>query len=312
MYGALQIPDLSGKTAIVTGGNTGIGLETVRLLASKNAKVYLAARSPERAKEAIDDVRAGLPGAKVEFMYLDLADMKMTKDAATRFVESGEPLDILINNAGVATAPFELTKDGIEKMFAIDHMGHFVFTTTLLPALRRAANSRVVNVSSYIHKMCPSEGIMFDRLNDQNAALPPLRYGQAKLANILFTKSLAEKVKDEKISVNAVNPGDVNTGILRGVDVLLTDRTWRNSILRPIWAFYLWSYSFVAMTPAKGALTQVYVATSPEIETKDYRGQYFVPFGKVAQPSPLARNSELAEKLWKFSENLVEEKLGGV
>ncbi|KAI8803534.1 hypothetical protein BJ742DRAFT_496882 [Cladochytrium replicatum] len=306
-----RIPDLSGKTAIVTGGNTGIGLETVKHLASRNAKVYLAARSKARAQEAIESIRADLPSANVEFLELDLADIRQTKEAALKFIEKKEPLHILINNAGIFMTPFELTKDGIETQFAINHLGHFVFTTTLLSLIEQSAPSRIVNVTSDGHAFPPKGGILFDSINDPNLATPLSRYGHSKLANILFTKSLAEKMEGKQVWVNAIHPGQVKSDIGRGPKKLLSSNTaWYSFINAPVQAILdilVWLYF---MPTAKGALTQVYAATSPEIEKNDYRGQYFVPFGKLAKPSQLAEDKELRDRLWEFSEKLTKEKLG--
>ncbi|KAI8803535.1 hypothetical protein BJ742DRAFT_777143 [Cladochytrium replicatum] len=307
-----QILDLSGKTAIVTGGNTGIGLETVKLLVSRNANVYLAARSQARAQAAIDAIRGDFPDAKLEFLELDLADLKQTSEAALRFIEKNGDLHILINNAGIFMTPFELTKDGIETQFAINHLGHFVFTTTLLDLIEQSAPSRIVNVTSSVHHLTPSGGILFDRLNDPDASTPLTRYGQSKLANILFTKSLAEKLAGKQVWVNSVHPGSVKTDVLRGPSQLLDRKnSWLsvlNAPLKALAGFLVW---MLYMETGDGALTQVYAATSPEIEEKDYRGQYFVPFGKLAKPSRLSEDKELRDRLWELSEQLAREKLEG-
>ncbi|KAI8802843.1 hypothetical protein BJ742DRAFT_831647 [Cladochytrium replicatum] len=299
-----EIPDLTGKTAIVTGGNTGIGLTTVRALAEKNAKVYLAARSPERAQAALDAIRKDIPNAKVEFMQLDLADLKQTKEAAEKFVKSGEPLHILINNAGIMATPFELTKDGIETQIGINHLGHFAFTTTLLPVIERSAPARIVNVSSMGHKFHPNGGVLFDKINDSSALSTTQRYGQSKLANILFSKSLADKLAGKQVWVNAIHPGFVNTELMRGPYALAN--SWYT---RPFVALSKMVMPFISLTPQQGALTQLYAATSPEIEQKEYRGQYFTPLDKLTTPSPAAEDKALRDKLWEFSEKLVAEKL---
>ncbi|KAI8801918.1 hypothetical protein BJ742DRAFT_834956 [Cladochytrium replicatum] len=306
-----DIPDLTGKVAIVTGGNTGIGLGTVKVLVQKNAKVYLAARSPERALPAIEEVRKEFPGAKVEFLRLDLSDLKQTKQAAENFVNSGGPLHILINNAGIMATPFELTKDGIETQFGINHIGHFCFTTTLLPALERSAPSRVVNVSSGAYVVHPKGGILFDKINEPEAMTPLQRYGQSKLANILFSKGLSERLEGKKVWVNAIHPGGVNTELPRGpVSAVNESNSISAKIFRPLIPLIKPLLPLFLMTPVQGALTQVYAATSPEIEGKDYRGQYFVPVGKhVKNAGAAAEDKELRDRLWAYSEKLVKEKL---
>ncbi|KAI8800854.1 hypothetical protein BJ742DRAFT_839714 [Cladochytrium replicatum] len=310
-FSAEKIPDLSGKVAIVTGGNTGIGFATVKSLAAKNAKVYLAARSPALGLAAIEEIKREIPNARLEYLELDLSSIRATKDAAIKFVNSNEPLHILINNAGVGVSAFELTNDGIERTFAVNHVGHFVFTTTLLPALERAGSARVVNVSSYMHLSTPSEGILFNRINNPNIIDPTLRYNQSKLANILFTKALAARLAGKPVWVNAIDPGSVQSGILRGLDAMANNknRSWLIWLIRPFWFLIKAVLPLFLMTPANGALTQLYAATSPEIEANDFRGQYIVPFGKLGKLSKAGKNHELSERLWEYSEKLVAENL---
>ncbi|KAI8802832.1 hypothetical protein BJ742DRAFT_831580 [Cladochytrium replicatum] len=302
-----QIPDLTGKTAIVTGGNTGIGFTTIQALLEKNAKVFLAARDPARAEAAISKLKNEFPNAKIEFLQLDLADIKQTKEAAEKFVKSGESLNILINNAGIMTPPFALTKDGIETQFGVNHLGHFVFTTTLLPAIERSTPARIVNVSSLVHTSHPDGGIQFDKINDEKAMSTVQRYGQSKLANILFSKSIAEKYEGKQIWVNSVHPGVVDTELLRGPYALAEQAGWKAKPLVFLGKLFM---PLMQINPQQGALTTLYAATSTEIVEKDYRGQYFVPYGKLEKPAPLAESKELRDKLWAFSEKTVAEKLG--
>ncbi|CAG8581728.1 5589_t:CDS:2 [Cetraspora pellucida] len=237
-----DIPDLSGKVAIVTGGNNGIGFITSRELTRKNAHVFVASRSKER-----------------------------------------------VNNAGIITTTFEQTQDGIQDHFGVNHIGHFLFTLLLLPTIKASAPSRIVNVSSYGHNIVPSDGIEFDKLNDPNAHTTLERYGQSKLANILFTLELNKKLSGTKV-------------------YYLTHKLVNN------WSSWIKPIFFVSklflLTPDDGALTQLYCATSPEIEENNYRGKYFIPFGELGETSDHAKNEELAKKLWHFSETFVKEKLG--
>ncbi|KAJ3129920.1 hypothetical protein HK098_007674 [Nowakowskiella sp. JEL0407] len=296
------MPDLTGKVALVTGGNTGLGYETVKQLALKHAKVYMASRTPERAQQAIETLKKEIPNAQIEFFQLNLADMKQVKSAASAYVASGERLDILINNAGIMACPFEITKDGYESQFATNHLGHFVLTTTLLPAIEKSAPSRIVNVSSDLHSSGPKEGILFDKLNDESVMTPWERYGQSKLANILFTKSLAARLGDKQVYVNSIHPGVVRTELMRGPTAVadanpsITSTLLKNVVLPVFRAFLL--------SPEKGALTQLYAATSEEVVSNNYRGQYFAPFGKLSKYSSLADDKELQEKLWAFSEKV--------
>ena len=203
-----SIPDLDGKTFIVTGGNSGIGFKTVLHLALNGAHVYLAARSEKRAQEALDKLKVEAPTAKITFLKLDLQDLKQVKQAAQEFLDKESVLDCLINNAGIMASPFELSKDGIELQFATNHLGHFLFTTHLIPALERSKSPRIVNVSSVAHKFAPWNGIEFEHINDPDYYSyfgNWYRYGQSKLANLLFTTELTRRYPN--IISNAVHPG---------------------------------------------------------------------------------------------------------
>ncbi|CAG8779575.1 30819_t:CDS:2, partial [Racocetra persica] len=244
------IPDLSGKVAIVTGANTGIGIVTARELARKNAHVFVASRSKER-----DSYQS----------------------------------------------PFGLTQDGIQDQFGVNHIGHFLFTLLLLPTIKASAPSRIVNVSSLGHHYPPPGGIEFDKLNDPNGHTSFQRYTQSKLANILFTLELNKKLSGTNVYCNCLHPGAINTELTRGL--VSNWGYWIKPIVDTISAIFL-------LTPDDGALTQLYCATSPEIEEKNHRGKYFIPYGELGETSDFGKDEELAKKLWDFSENLVKEKLG--
>ncbi|KAJ3122126.1 hypothetical protein HK098_003105 [Nowakowskiella sp. JEL0407] len=300
-----DIPDLSGKVAVVTGGNTGLGYVTVTELARKNATVYLAARTASRAHTAISKIKEEIPNAKIEFLELNLADLKQVKSAAEKLKSLSDRLDILVNNAGIMAPPFELTKDGYESQFATNHLGHFLFTTELLPLIERSAPSRIVNLSSGGHRMCPPSGIAFESINDENALSSWQRYGQSKLANILFTKSLAEKLAGKQVFVNAVHPGVVSTELARGP---IAEQEKNPTILMGILKFFLPVFRSFLLTPEQGALTQLYAATSNDIVVKNYSGEYFIPFGELSKPRvAVAESKELRDKLWEFSEKAVRE-----
>ncbi|KAF9906121.1 hypothetical protein EC991_000917 [Linnemannia zychae] len=308
-YSYSKIPNLSGKVAIVTGANSGLGYATTVALAANGARVFLACRSQERALQAIElvkkEVKETYPNApeelKLDFLELDLNDMKKARESAREFVKKGLPLHILVNNSGIMATPFELSADGIETQFAVNHMGHFVFTLGLLDKLKESQPSRIVILSSMVHEMTPNGGIAFDKLNDSTAISSMARYGQSKLANLLFGKALARRLANEKVYVNIAHPGYVQSNLANRTGETYGSFGGKMTIIAP---------KLFGMKAKEGALTQLYLATSPEIEERDIRGRYYVPIAKEILPSSYARNEELQEKLWTFSEDLVKEKIG--
>ncbi|CAG8742171.1 37641_t:CDS:2 [Gigaspora margarita] len=286
--------------AIVTGGNTGIGFVTARELARNNAHVFIASRSKDRAEPAVELIKKETKKDAVEFLQLDLKSLNSVKRAAETFLARNLPLHILVNNAGIAATPFEKTSDGIQDQFGVNHIGHFLFTLLLLPTIKASAPSRIVNVSSMAYTGAPPAGIEFEKLNDPNAYTSFQRYSQSKLANILFTIELNKRLSGTNVYCNSLHPGVIKTEITRGV--VANWGTWLNPIISIMSLFFL--------SPDDGALTQLYCATSPEIEEKNLRGKYFVPFGEVIEPIAQGKDEELAKKLWDFSENLIKEKLG--
>ncbi|KAG0208809.1 hypothetical protein BGX28_000352 [Mortierella sp. GBA30] len=305
-FSAEQIPDLSSKVAIVTGGNSGLGFETALALAAYGAHVFLACRNKTKALRAIERLERELAETaphlypKLDFLFLDLSDLRSVARSAKEFLSKGLALDILVNNAGLGLSPPSLSKDGIEVVFAVNHMGHFLFTQLLLPKLVASQPSRIVFVSSMAHELqVPIGGIQFGTLGQADAEAPLINYNRSKLANILYTKALARRLKDaghDNVFVNAVHPGFCLTGIDDNVGATVgylvsklmnTTRTW------------------AGRTAADGALNSLYCATSPEIESKNLTGRYFVPDGHELRPSPYAMNRELQERLYKYSEDFM-------
>ncbi|CAG8665608.1 19466_t:CDS:2 [Dentiscutata erythropus] len=252
------------KVAIVTGGNNGLGFITVRELVRKNAHVFIASRSKEKVFKKDKNVQYG------------------------------------INNAGIMATAFETTQDGIQDQFGVNHLGHFLFTILLLPTIKASAPSRIVNISSVAHEKAPPAGIEFDKLNDPKAHSAFQRYGQSKLANILFTIELDKRLSGTNVYCNSLHPGVIKTELWNGFV-----SSW-GSWIKP----FLYIGTSFMLTPEEGALTQLYCATSPEIEEKNLHAKYFVPYGKLGKPTAQAKNEELAKQLWDFSEKLVKEKLG--
>jgi len=295
---AKDIPDLTGKVVIVTGGNTGIGKETVKALLEKNAKVYLAARSQARAESAIADLKKSTEKDAL-FLELDLGSLESVKKAADDFKSKEKWLDILINNAGVMIPPQEaVTHDGYDLQFGTNVLGHFYFTQLLLPVLFAATErhpdekARVVNVSSRGHLGFPK--INFDTLRDGPARYKLSRfnkYGQSKFGNIVFSNELARRYGDQLIS-SSLHPGIIDSELIRHVPTFLA------KIFRPLLNL-LWY-------PADmGAITQLYAATSQE--GKEFNGKYLTAFARVSSSAPQADDPAIGKKLWEWLETQVNE-----
>ncbi|OIT31303.1 PREDICTED: short-chain dehydrogenase TIC 32, chloroplastic-like [Nicotiana attenuata] len=287
--------DASSLTAIVTGGASGIGLETARVLALRKAHIIIAARNMEAANEAKQTILKENKSARVEILKLDLSSMKSIKAFADNFLALNLPLNILINNAGIMFCPFQLSKDGIEMQFATNHLGHFYLTNLLLDKMKETTKAtgiegRIVNLSSVAH-ICPYwEGIQFHNINDKNSYQDKLAYGQSKLANILHANELSRRLQEEgvNITVNSVHPGLIMTNLMRHSALLMR-------ILR-VFTCFLWK------NVPQGAATTCYVALHPSL--KGVTGKYFVDCNEF-KPSKLAQDEVLARNLWDFSNNLV-------
>lgn len=299
--------DLSGKNVIVTGGHTGLGLETTRALAKAGASVTIAARDPARAARAVSGV------ARVEVRALDLIDPKSIDTFASRWLDAGRPLHILVNNAALA-APSEVARDarGYELQFATNHLGHFQLTLALVPALRMAHGARVVNVSSGAQRMGE---IRWDDLHFAHGYDPTRAYAQSKRANVLFAVELERRYAKDGIHAYAVHPGVVVGTVLNsaaGPDALramgLIDQAGR-PIIDPAGG---------KKTPQQGASTSVFAATSPllsEIGGVYLRDNDISPIDD--EPRPLTADSipadvvspsidpESAKRLWDVSEQLL-------
>ncbi|KDQ62504.1 hypothetical protein JAAARDRAFT_30409 [Jaapia argillacea MUCL 33604] len=306
-----DLPDLSGKVAIVTGGNAGIGFKTVRHLARKGAKVYLAARNEARATAAIAELEAegfGEGKGQVVWLKLDLADPRLAKSAAEDFMSHESRLDILVNNAARLFSPYEKSHDGIQDTMMVNHVSPFVFTQTLFPVLKRTAEApgsdvRVVNVASRGHAFAPSN-IRFRNIDDFNQDFnrtwfPSLiRYGMSKLANILWSKELQKRydVEGLPIIVVAIHPGDVNTDTATGF--------WGKFYLS--WFVRL---PIVTVSPEQGSYTSLFTAASPVVRARseEFKGAYITPVGKITKPSASAQSDELAAELWETTENLLKD-----
>ncbi|KAH9890518.1 NAD-binding protein [Cubamyces lactineus] len=310
-----DIPDLSGRTALVTGGTKGIGYETVRALALAHARVLILARSTELGQKAVATIKREDSTANVEFIQCDLGDLAAVKQVADKICKDETRLDIVIANAAIGLLQFGLTKDGIDRHFAINHLGHYLLINRLLPLLRRTAQQssapatgpRIVTLTSQVHRSAPASTTFASpaEVSADGGYGAMGYYARSKLAVLLFAKyGLAKRVfapHNDRISVIVLHPGIVHTDQL---DQLKDAYGWLLGTL-----LKLLTLPF-AQSPAQGCLSTVWAATSEDVERNGWSGKYFTGVGEVAEPSKLAQDPELGENLWKLSEQLVKEKLG--
>lgn len=274
---------LAGQVALVTGANTGIGRVIARELARQGARVFLACRSAERTAEVQAEIDA-LPGARpAPWLPLELGDFASVGDCAQRFLDQGLPLHLLVNNAGLAGAR-GLTRSGFEMAFGVNHMGHFLLTQRLLPALRAAGAARVVTIASRAHRRV--DGIPFEQLREPTRSATGIpEYSVSKLANLLFSAELGRRLAGSGVATYAVHPGVVASDIWRTVP----------APLRPL---FHWLRRMI--TVDEGARTPLRCATDPALAGQS--GLYWSD-GAPAQPSPAGRDEALARTLWQRSED---------
>jgi retinol dehydrogenase-12 len=271
--------DLAGRTFLVTGGNTGIGLAAARDFAARGGRVYLACRSRAKGEAAVAELTAVTGNEQVGYLPLDLADLDSVRACAAAFLARDEPLHVLVNNAGVAGRR-GLTGDGFELMFGVNHVGHFALTSALLDRLADSAPARVVTVSSDAHYSAP--GIDFGAVRQRTRHLTGLpEYAVSKLANVLFSQELARRAAGRGVTTYALHPGVVASDIWRRVP-------WP---ARPLITRRM-------LTTEEGARTPVYCATSPDVA--GVTGRFYIG-SHEADPSRVA-TAELAEALWERSE----------
>ncbi|KAJ8591108.1 NAD(P)-binding protein [Rhizopogon salebrosus TDB-379] len=285
-----DIPDLTGKVIIVTGGNTGIGKETAKALLAHNAKVYVAARSQEKVEAAIKDLKNST-GKEAIFLKLDLGDLKSVKAAAEEYLSKETKLDVLFNNAGVMVPPKDLlTMDGYDLQFGTNVLGHFYFTKLLLPTLLATAKSapdgkvRVITTSSSAHTL---GGLNFNTFKDcparKKLSIWEL-YGQSKTAPL----ELARRYGSEGIVSISLNPGNIKTDLQRHV----------SSFQRGVFNYFLYDVEY-------GALTQLYAGTVPE--AVELNGKYLVPWARVGPTRKDAQDPKIGEALWGWLEEQVKD-----
>ena len=284
-----QVPDQSGRVAVITGANSGIGFETARVLAAKGATVIMACRNLDKAHPKADEIREQYPGAKVEVMHLDLDDLESVRTFAEAFKAKHERLDLLINNAGIMIPPYGKTAQGFETQFGVNHLGHFALTGALLDRILDTEGSRIVNVSSMAHYFGK---IDFSDLSSENAYNAQAAYGQSKLANLLFTYELQRRLDraGEKALVVAAHPG------------------WTETNLQKHSSAVMFLNKFFAQDAQMGALPTLYAATESDVRGAEYYGPSgFLEMNgppKKVKSNKRSHDENTAERLWNVSEDL--------
>ena len=292
-----NINDLTGKTILVTGGNSGLGFEAVKAFAGKGAHVILACRSTIKGNDAVIKIKEEFPNSDITVRELDLADLKSVTSFATIFKKENKQLNVLLNNAGIMMVPYGLTKDGFEKQIGTNHLGHFALTGLLLDLLKATPKSRVVNVSSIAHKsgIMNTENLLYENGADYS---PMKAYGRSKLSNLLFTYELQRFFEKNKIDSLAVvaHPGVSDTNLFNHAAP-----KWLMTLLRPL-------FLFMIQPASMGVLPEIRASLDASVKG----GQYYGPDGKkemkgypvLVESTVESHNEEDARKLWELSEKL--------
>jgi NAD(P)-dependent dehydrogenase (short-subunit alcohol dehydrogenase family) len=279
---------VDGKVVVVTGANTGIGKETAKALALRGAVTVLACRDPAKAEAAVADIRASTGNDAVSAVQVDLADLQQVERCAAALGDRYEKIDVLINNAGGTWSARQLTPQGLEHTFTVNYLSHYLLTRRLLPRLVAAAPGRVINVTSVAHRF--ARGVRWADPQYERGWRGLRAYNQSKLAQVLFTRELARRFAADGVIAHAAHPGLVRShfaqdGDTRGLDAIAVELVLVRSV-----------------TPAQGAETSVYLATSPE--AAETNGGYWVRC-TPHRPSRAARSDHAARRLWELSEDLL-------
>ncbi|XP_069699640.1 retinol dehydrogenase 12-like isoform X1 [Periplaneta americana] len=285
---------LDGKTAIVTGSNTGIGKFTVLDFVKRGARVIMACRDAGRAETAAKEIRdltQNVEGAgTVEVVSLNLGSLASVRQCAEEILNKVDNIHILVNNAGVMACPQGKTEDGFETQLGVNHLGHFLFTCLLLPRIIRSAPARIVTVSSYLHEYGT---IKFDDMNMEKSYSATGSYNRSKLANVLFSHELATRLQGTGVTTYSLHPGVVNTDLKRHMD----DSFFRGAefIIKGFGALFF-------KTPEEGAQTSIYCAVDEKLADKT--GLYYSDCKEKRVPAK-ARDPETAKRLWEVSAEMV-------
>jgi len=302
---ALEGIDLTGKTVLVTGASTGLGKETCRALASKGARVILAARNADKLKEVASEISESTGNSQISVLVIDLGNFASIRKAASEALETAPTLDILINNAGVMACPLERTSEGHEMQFGTNHIGHFLFTCLLVPALKASGKARVVNLSSGGHKF---SAVNLDDWNFETGEYDKWQsYGRSKTANALFAVALDKRLKDQGVRAFSVHPGAIVTEL--GRHLTEADITkMREEGPRG-------GAPMTFKQIPQGAATSVWAATSSSLDGK---GALYLENVGIAEPAketadtngylPHAVDPDDAEALWTLTEQIVDQR----
>jgi NAD(P)-dependent dehydrogenase (short-subunit alcohol dehydrogenase family) len=288
-----NIPDQTGRTAVITGANTGLGFATAAALAEKGAHVVLAVRNVDKGKEAAGQIAQRSPGANVSLQELDLSSLQSVRAAAEQLKSNYDAIDLLINNAGVMMTPKSVTKDGFELQFGTNHLGHFALTGLLLDRVLAAPRSRVVTVSSFAHRFA-RKGIRFEDIQWERGYSRLGAYGQAKLANLMFTYELQRRLQGTNTIAVAAHPGGSRTDLGRNLPTVVEAMTRVAELF--------------VQGADMGALSTLRAATDPSV----LGGQYYGPDGlsehrgypKVVSSSKASHDAQAQRRLWALSEEL--------
>jgi NAD(P)-dependent dehydrogenase (short-subunit alcohol dehydrogenase family) len=276
---------LGGKTCLITGATSGIGRVTAVELARMGAKVFITYRDKVRADETVAEIRNRTGNENVHLLHADLGSQKQIRAAAAEFLATGQPLHVLVNNAGLGNTRRLLTEDGIEMVFAVNHLAYFLLTMLLLERIKQSAPARIVNVASEAHRF----GTMnFDDLNAEKRYRMFGAYSQSKLANILFSYELARRVAGTGVTVNCLHPGGIASGL------------WTNN--GPLAQLLMKAGKPFLKTPEQGAQTMIYLASSPSVER--LTGKYFVNC-KQKSSNKESYDPNVARRLWDVSSRMI-------
>lgn len=272
---------MNGRTCLITGATSGIGRATAIELARRGATLVLVARDRGRGEDTMREIRERTDNRQVTLLLADLSSQQSIRELARAFLATNRPLHVLLNNAGVVNLGRSVTVDGIETVFAVNHLGYFLLTNLLLDRLKQSAPARIVNVASEVHKI---GGLNFDDLQNERRFRSMGVYGQSKLANILFTYELARRLAGSGVTVNCLHPGAVATGLGKN------NGAWAQVLIRILGTFF--------RTPEQGAATSIYLASSPAVA--GVSGKYFMN-SKERRSSKASYDEAAARRLWEIS-----------